>query len=463
MAASRFLPVFLALVSAFISVPPSEANGGALHFRLVHRSQLEGARGDGEVDAFRRLDDITRRDQLRQKHIAETLRSPRRKAIESSFEAPILSGAYSGAGEYFVKLKIGSPARDYLLVADTGSDLTWTKCQEGVTVASSIGRRRATEACVPSSSFAPYKCSTDSCESLPFSTTVCPTPQSPCLYDYRYADGSFTKGTYGNDTVLVTAPDGSVTPIRDVLVGRSSDFQGVIFDKTDGVLGLGFSPISFAITTAQLYGGKFSYCLVDHLNRRDSNYLVFGNNSRASQLNIRYATLVLDSMIQPYYGIEVDGISMDGKMLPIPPAVWKFVFKEDSIAGGVIIDSGMTLTSLVKPAYDVVMSAFRSYFKDFPTFTQQPFDLCFNVTQLSPEQAKRAGPNLAWHFSGGAKFTPHIGSYVTVVAPNLKCIAIVPAAWPGISIIGNIHQQKYLWEFDLANGRLGFAPSLCTE
>ncbi|CAN6483611.1 unnamed protein product [Victoria cruziana] len=462
MATSRFLPVFLALIS-FLTVPATEANGEALHFRMVHRSQLEEAPGDGEAGAFRRLEGITRRDQLRQKHMSATLRSPRRKATERTFGAPIASGAYSGSGEYFVKLKIGSPARDYLLVADTGSDLTWMKCQGGAKVATARGRRRATEACIPSATFQPYMCSTDDCQSLPFYTTVCPTPTSPCLYDYRYADGSFTKGVYGNDTVLAVAPDGSVTPIRDVVVGRSSSFQGTIFEKTDGVLGLGFSPISFAITTAQLYSGKFSYCLVDHLSHQNSNYLVFGNNSRASNLSMRYAKLVLDTMIQPYYGVEVEGISMDGKMLPIPPSAWKFVFKKNSIEGGVIIDSGMTLTSLVKPAYEIVIAAFRSYFKDFPTFAQPPFELCFNLTGLSPEQAKMAGPKMAWHFGDDSKFSPYIGSYVTVVAPNTKCIAIIEGAWPGMSIIGNIHQQKYLWEFDLQNGRLGFAPSLCTD
>ncbi|KAF3780222.1 hypothetical protein EJ110_NYTH39754 [Nymphaea thermarum] len=176
-----------------------------------------------------------------------------------------------------------------------------------------------------------------------------------------------------------------------------------------------------------------------------------------------FAPLVFDPRIQPFYGLQVDGISLDGRMLPIHPSVWNFVFSNDSITGGAIIDSGMTLTSLVQPAYDVVLANFQSYFQDFPTFTQPPFDLCFYERQLSEEQRKKAGPQLGWHFAGGAKFMPHMDSYVSPVAADQKCLTIVPAAWPGISVIGNIHQQKYLWEFNFEKANLGFAPSLCSD
>ncbi|XP_031494168.1 aspartic proteinase NANA, chloroplast-like [Nymphaea colorata] len=451
--------VLLVLISTFVAVPalsrPSPAadtNGEALQLRLFHRSELkflQDAEDDPAGDAFRRFVEIARRDQLRQKHIARTLLSPRRRASEVSFEAPISSGAYAGVGQYFVKLNVGSPAKEHLLVADTGSDATWIKCQTG---------------CAPSSSFVPYRCSSDSCKSLPFSLTTCPSPASPCLYDYQYADGSFTKGTYGNETVTFTSPDGTVSTIRDVLVGRSSEFEGTSFNKADGVLALGFSAMSFAIAAAQIYGAKFSYCLVDHLSMKDSNYLVVGDNPRVSnRSNLQFTPLVFDPRIQPFYGLQVDGISLDGKILPIYPSVWKFVFSNYSITGGAIIDSGMTLTSLVRPAYDVVLANFQSYFQDFPTFTQPPFDLCFNESQLSEEQRKKAGPQLGWHFAGGAKFMPHMDSYVSPVAPDQKCLTIVRAAWPGISVIGNIHQQKYLWEFNLENANLGFAPSLCSD
>ncbi|XP_043700485.1 aspartic proteinase NANA, chloroplast-like [Telopea speciosissima] len=46
----------------------------------------------------------------------------------SSFSLPIRSGAYAHQGQYFVTLKVGTPAQLFLLVIDTGSGLTWIKC-----------------------------------------------------------------------------------------------------------------------------------------------------------------------------------------------------------------------------------------------------------------------------------------------------------------------------------------------
>ncbi|CAD6332901.1 unnamed protein product [Miscanthus lutarioriparius] len=79
-----------------------------------------------------------RDDRRRHSYISTRLRSrrggsgSRRVATEvaapSAVSLPMSSGAYSGTGQYFVKLRVGTPAQEFTLVADTGSDLTWVKC-----------------------------------------------------------------------------------------------------------------------------------------------------------------------------------------------------------------------------------------------------------------------------------------------------------------------------------------------
>ncbi|CAN6443662.1 unnamed protein product [Victoria cruziana] len=479
----RFLPALMVLVWAtfsFLGVSAladgftaSGEDGRTMHLRLFHRNELEfrqpAEHQDDEESMLRYVRELAERDLLGQRRMYNMISPGRRRAAEiergltaeRSFEAPISSGAYVGVGEYFVKLRIGTPAREYLLVADTGSDLTWTKCAYDGRLP---GGRSLSFPAVGSDTFVPIPCSSGMCKSmLPFALASCPTTESPCHYDFQYVDGSFTRGIYANETVSVATPDGIVSEIRDVLVGCSSEFQGKSFNRSDGVLGLGQSSVSFAVTAAQIYGGKFSYCLVDHLSRRDvHDYLVFGENPRFSnRRDVRFTPLVLDASIQPFYGLVVRGISLDGTWLPIPEFVWRFQFSGSSASNGVIIDSGMTLTTLVRPAYDAVMAALQGHFSNFNTFPLAPFQLCFNTTGLTRRQTVGLGPRMAIHLGGGARFIPHIGSYIVAVARNVRCVGIVPGPFPGLSVIGNILQQHYVWEYDLLNAKLGFAPSSC--
>lgn len=101
----------------------------------------------------------------------------------ASFEMPLNSGAYAGTGQYFVRFQLGTPAQRFDLVADTGSDLTWAKCRQRGDDNKSVSGRAFLPA--ESSSFRPILCSSDMCHnSLPFSLSTCPTPASPCAYDY---------------------------------------------------------------------------------------------------------------------------------------------------------------------------------------------------------------------------------------------------------------------------------------
>ena len=75
-------------------------------------------------------------------------------------------------------------------------------------------------------------------------------------------------------------------------------------------------------------------------------------------------------------------------------------------------------------------------------------------------------PRLAVHFAknGGSAsaLEPSVKSYMIDVADGVKCIGILSASWPGVSTIGNILQQNYLWEFDISNKLVSFEPSTCS-
>ncbi|MQL80952.1 hypothetical protein Taro_013415 [Colocasia esculenta] len=442
------------------AAPPG---GGSMHLELIRKY--------GSGPNRTRLEyvmEMVRHDQLRAEMITERVagRGRRRRAQDVSFAMPMSSAAYTGVGQYFVRFQVGTPPQQFLLLADTGSDLTWVKCRYRPCRRCRNPRGSGLFRAYQSSSFTAIRCLSQLCKNtLPFSLTKCPTTESPCLYDYGYVDGSSAQGIFASEAATMTLSNGSQEKLWGVVVGCTSSSAGSSFRPADGVLGLGYSPSSFTALAAARFGGKFSYCLVDHLSPKNAtDYLVFGENAFHGRDGgrRRYAELVLDKQLEPSYAVRVAGISVGGNLLAISPAVW-----DSSKGGGVILDSGTSLTMLVEPAYRAVMAALRQSLTRYPRVVMKPFEFCFRWRRRGPGAFDKAAvPPLVVHLAGAGgglvRLVPPVKSYVIDVADGVKCIGLLSSPWPGVSTIGNILQQNHLWEFDIANKRLGFEPSSCS-
>lgn len=264
--------------------------------------------------------------------------------------------------------------------------------------------------------------------------------------------------------------------LKGLVLGCTSSYTGPSFEVSDGVLSLGYSDVSFASHAASRFAGRFSYCLVDHLSPRNAtSYLTFGPNPAVASSSspsspapasctaaaprprprARQTPLLLDRRMRPFYDVAVKAVSVAGQFLKIPRAVW-----DVDAGGGVILDSGTSLTVLAKPAYRAVVAALSEGLAGLPRVTMDPFEYCYNWTSPSGDVTL---PKMAVHFAGAARLEPPGKSYVIDAAPGVKCIGLQEGPWPGISVIGNILQQEHLWEFDIKNRRLKFQRSRCTH
>ncbi|CAO1947958.1 unnamed protein product [Urochloa humidicola] len=537
--AGRRLLLLLVLTAAFLAASAAGGKPSSAVFELIHREQAtwaELARNDRQRMAF-----ISSRGRRRaaetgggaeepttaaRKHRAATAPAAPPPADEA-FAMPLSSGAYTGTGQYFVRFRVGTPAQPFLLVADTGSDLTWVKCRRPAAADAGgygYGAPASNDSSPPtapqgpvfrpeeSRTWAPIPCSSDTCvASLPFSLAACPTPGSPCAYDYRYKDGSAARGTVGTDSATIALSGRGAAPaaaaasatrkqkkqkrqrqkqakakLKGVVLGCTTSYTGDSFLTSDGVLSLGYSNISFASRASSRFGGRFSYCLVDHLSPRNAtSYLTFGPNpalsppppppppaakpacasssppppAPAALPGARQTPLLLDHRMRPFYAVTVTGISVDGELLSIPRRVWDI-----GKGGGAILDSGTSLTVLVRPAYRAVVAALSRKLAGLPRVAMDPFEYCYNWTSpATGEDMAVAVPELAVHMSGSARLQPPAKSYVIDAAPGVKCIGVQEGEWPGVSVIGNILQQEHLWEFDIKNRRLRFMRSRCTQ
>ena len=313
-----------------------------------------------------------------------------------------------------------------------------------------------------SKSWAPFPCSSDTCKSyVPFSLANCSAGTAPCAYDYRYKDNSSARGVVGTDaaTVALSGSRGGgadrKAKLQQVVLGCTTSYDGQSFQASDGVLSLGNSNISFAARAAARFGGRFSYCLVDHLAPRNtSSYLTFGPDANGAASSSR-TPLLLDAQVAPFYAVTVDAVSVAGEALDIPAEVW-----DVKKSGGAILDSGTSLTILATPAYKAVVAALSKQLAGVPRVTMDPFEYCYNWTATSTPPAV---PKLEVRFAGSARLQPPTKSYVIDAAPGVKCIGLQEGVWPGVSVIGNILQQEHLWEFDLANRWLRFKESRCAQ
>ncbi|CAK9858931.1 unnamed protein product [Sphagnum jensenii] len=402
-----------------------------------------------------------------------SIENPNGKQIpptELDFYTPVVSGSTLGSGQYFVSFSIGTPAQNFSLVADTGSDLVWVQCapceecytQEGPLYSPSN-----------SSSFVPVSCSSNECNLIPATLGFpCDTSYSPaaCAYVYQYADSSSTKGVFAYETATMkkfsssSSSSGSTVHIENLAFGCGTDNQGS-FQGAAGVMGLGQGPLSFTSQIGYAYDNKFSYCLVNFLDPVSvSSSLIFGDDSVLfAKHKLHYTPILSNPRSTTLYYVGIRELVVAGSSLQIPSSAWSFNVLG---GGGTTLDSGTTLTYFVPAAYNVILQAFQQALQQFPKVTtagkNATFDLCFNSSAAAADDHHRPHkyPGFRIRLENHTEFKPGYENYLVEVAPDVKCLAILQSN-SGFNTIGNLLQQNFLVVYDRHNSRIGFARSKC--
>eukprot|EP00249_Psilotum_nudum_P037158 c970_g1_i1 orf=160-1620(-) len=353
--------------------------------------------------------------------------------------SPVVSGLSQGSGEYFARLGVGTPARQMYLVLDTGSDLSWVQCSP---CESCYQQSDPVFNPARSSSFQPVTCSSDLCSEL----EVRGCQNSQCLYQVSYGDGSFTVGNFVQETISFA--DGTA---RGVGIGCGHDNEG-LFVGAAGLLGLGSGTLSFPSQIATVSNGQFSYCLADRESGSSSS-LIFGNG--AVPAGASFTSLLKNPKLGTFYYVPLSGISVGGSRLTIAQSDFLL---EASGSGGVILDSGTSVTRLVSSAYTAMRDAFRAGTRNLPSGGSfSLFDTCYNLGGMQSVDV----PTVDLHFESGATLSLPASNYlVPVDTVGTYCFAFAPTAGD-LSIIGNLQQQGFRISFDSVSSRVGFAGNQC--
>nr|XP_043607068.1 aspartyl protease family protein 2-like [Erigeron canadensis] len=380
------------------------------------------------------------RDSVRVKSILKSVSN----RTSGDFSSSVISGLAQGSGEYFTRIGIGSPPRYSYMVLDTGSDVVWIQC--------SPCRRCYTQTDPifnpsKSNSFGHVPCRTSLCNRL--DSPGCNTKSNKCMYQVSYGDGSFTIGEFSTETLTFRK-----TKVNNVAFGCGHDNQG-LFVGAAGLLGLGRGKLSFPNQAGRQFGSKFSYCLVDRSMSSKPSSLVFGNG--AVSRVARFTPLLNNPKMDTFYYLGLTGFSVGGaRVAGITSSLFQLDTKSGN--GGVIIDSGTSVTRLTRPAYVALRNAFlsgASHLKRGPNFSL--FDACFDLSGKTEVKV----PTVVMHFKGGADVSLPASNYlIPVDSSGSFCFAFAGTS-TGLSIIGNIQQQGFRVVYDLAGSRVGFAPKSC--
>ncbi|GFS40092.1 eukaryotic aspartyl protease family protein [Actinidia rufa] len=278
-----------------------------------------------------------------------------------------------------------------------------------------------------------------------------------CKYLYSYGDESSTEGFMAQDTFTFEDSGSGPVSIPNIGFGCGVNNQGTGFGQGSGLVGLGRGPLSLV---SQLGLGKFSYCLTSISENKTSNVL-FGAlaDLNYSTSGASHRTPLVQNPFQPsFYYVSLEGITIGETLLPMPKSTMKL--KEDG-SGGMIIDSGTTLTYLQEEAFRALKMEFKSQMKLRVSESSDTIglDLCFDLP--TEDLSEIAVPKLKLHFEGMDLELPPENYMISDPSMGVVCLAM--AASSRMSILGNIQQQNLLVLHDLEKETVSFIPTQCDQ
>jgi aspartyl protease family protein len=374
---------------------------------------------------------------------------------DPTLRSPAQSGVAHDSGEYFAALGVGTPSTRAFLIIDTGSDFTWLQCAPCRRCQAQMTRlydpRR-------SSSYSPVPFSAARCRELKFPVRDART--GGCMYTVVYADGTSSRGEVAADRLVFS--DDTHQAAGNVTIGCGRDNAGLL-GSAAGVLGIGRGPLAFPVQLAAEYGRVFSYCLGDRESRATSSYLVFGRSPEP--LAAVFTPLRASPRNPSQYYVDMVGFSVDGSRVAGFPGA-DLALDLATGQGGVVVDSGTTVSSFAWDTYAALRDAFdaRAAAAGMRNVRRNIslYDTCYDLQGTTARV-----PTVVLHLAGSADMVLPTKNYLVLVdfeGRTYHCFGFrgFKPADGERNTLGNVQQQGFQIVFDVERERVGFVPNGCS-
>ncbi|KAH0780230.1 hypothetical protein KY290_006657 [Solanum tuberosum] len=398
------------------------------------------------------IDALVARDRARHARILRTVTSGLVNfPLNSSFD-------FNNIGIYFTKVKVGSPPREYNLLIDTGSEVSWIACSSCNTCprTNGLGVKLNFYDSGNSTTAISISCSTRGCKC---------TRTNQCGFTLSYMDESSTTGYFVSDvwhldTILSTSSTAS-SPARIIFGCSTSELGSLVLtdNAIDGIIGFDRHSLSIIsqLSSRGISPKVFSHCLKGESGiNGGGGILVLGEILNPSMV---YTPLVPSTY---HYNVDLQSIAVNGKLLPIDPAVFETSEDEDR---GTIFDSGTSLIHLVAEAYDSVISAITAAISSSAKPITSGTNPCYLISSSSSNNVTKLFPQVTLHFAGSVSMDLKPADYLTNMSffndTAQWCVFLIRKSL-SLTILGDIALRDKSIVYDLAHQRIGWADHDCS-
>ncbi|KAE8731650.1 putative Eukaryotic aspartyl protease family protein [Hibiscus syriacus] len=331
-----------------------------------------------------------------------------------------------GAANYLVQVGFGTPAKYFNLVLDTGSYITWVRCQ--LCTGSSCPQQHNDSLYYPS-----------------FSATSSIDPCWPwCNYTQNYMDHSYSVGFFVADTV-------SIEQEYEIpgFVFLCSDKQAGDFNKEDGILGLGLVSTSIefgSFSLTSIFDNVFCYCLPTSDN--SMGYVYFGEKAQEKCPFSGSYTPLLTGSDPTHYFVNLIAMTIGQSRMEI---------SSDGSSPSAFIDSGTVITRLPSSVYSALRTQFKRLMWGYPSARlDNVLDTCYNLEGYEKPEI----PTMVLHFENLDLNLEE--NAVTWKANGMSqvCLAFAETK-DDVAIIGNHQQQNLNILYNIPDQRVEIGPGSC--
>ncbi|KAK8548086.1 hypothetical protein V6N13_055082 [Hibiscus sabdariffa] len=370
------------------------------------------------------------------------------------------SGRPGGVGLYYAKIGIGTPAKDYYVQVDTGSDLMWVNCIqcEECPKRSSLGIDLTLYNIKDSATGKLVSCEQEFCHVINGGPLSGCTANASCPYLEIYGDGSSTAGHFVKDVVLYDRVSGDLKTSSangSVIFGcgatQSGNLDSSNEEALDGILGFGKSNTSMISQLAS--SGKvkkmFAHCL-DGIN--GGGIFAIGH---VVQPKVNMTPLVPN---QPHYNVNMTAVQVGHDFLNLTTNIF-----ESGDLPETIIDSGTTLAYLPEIIYGPLVSKILSQQPHLKLQTVNDDYKCFQYTKSLDD----AFPNVTFHFEKSVILKVHPHDYLFPYN-GLWCIGwqnsgLQSRDQKNMTLLGDLVLSNKLVLYDLENQVIGWTEYNCSS
>lgn len=371
----------------------------------------------------------------------------RRRGLLRTGTMPIM-GAVREVGYFYTELFLGTPARNFSVIIDTGSTITYIPCKG----CAHCGKHT-------DEPFDPDKSTT--AKKLGCSDTLCncgsPTCQcrdERCYYSRSYAERSSSEGWLIEDNFGF--PDRK-EPVRLVFGCENGETGEIYKQLADGIMGMGNNDnaMQSQLVANGVIEDIFSLCF----GYPDGGVLMLGDVALPDSSTTVHTPLLTNLHLH-YYNVKMESITVDGTVLPIEPSLFDRGY-------GTVLDSGTTFSYLPAAAFKAFSTAVGKAaeakgLKPSPGSDPNYIDICWQGAPHDIHDLGSVFPSAVFTFGGGTVLHLTPMRYLFMMGTGSYCLGVFDNGVSG-TLIGGVSVRDVIVKYDRKNNRVGFTELSCGD